>query len=66
MTSESDSIFVRVELEPGEAMALAQLCKRIGIDDLQRNAVDADEANMMARAVHELRKALGREGYAPR
>jgi hypothetical protein len=65
-TNESELILVRCELEPVEAWALAQLCKRIDLGALARCAVNTDEAYTMARAMHELRKALGREGFAPR
>lgn len=59
-----------LELEPGlsvlEAMALAQLVKRISWSDLRGCAVDDAEAYTMADALNKLQIALRDAGYAPR
>lgn len=55
-----------VELPAHEALALAQLVKRIGWTELRQNAVDDDEAHDMAEAVIHLRKALAESGFNPR
>lgn len=64
--SEPDFVVIRCELDDVEAWALAQLVKRMSMSEFIRCAVNNDEAYLMASAVHELRKALAREGYAPR
>ena len=38
------------DLTPAEALALAQLLKRVGLDDYRRLAVDPDEAWTMLEA----------------
>lgn len=55
-----------VELPAHEALALAQLVKRIGWTELRQNAVDDDEAHDMAGAMIHLRKALAESGFNPR
>lgn len=54
------------ELSEVEAVALAQLCKRITFTDLRSCAVDNDEAYVMRDAVVKLQEALRAAGYAPR
>lgn len=55
-----------VELPAHEALALAQLVKRIGWTELRQNAVDDDEAHDMVEAMNHLRKALAESGFNPR
>lgn len=55
-----------VELDHKEAVALAQLVKRITWSDLRGCAVDDDEAYLMRDAIGKLQRALRDEGYAPR
>jgi hypothetical protein len=54
------------ELNEGEALALAQLCKRITFSDLRSCSVDDGEAYAMRDAVDKLQAALRTAGYAPR
>lgn len=57
---------IALDLPPGEALALAQFLKRVGLDDYRRLAIDADEAWTMLDAGERLRAALATAGYAPR
>jgi hypothetical protein len=66
-----EALMVRIafELPDDEAMALAQLTKRIGYDDCERLASRYDggeEADAMWAAVNKLRRALCEAGHAPR
>jgi len=54
------------ELTDEEALALAQLVKRIGWSELRDNAVDDEEAYTMRSAVAKLQSVLAGAGYAPR
>ena len=49
-----------------EALALAQLCKRITFSDMRSCAVDDNEAYVMRDAIGKLQAALRTAGYAPR
>lgn len=49
-----------------EAMALAQLAKRLTWDDARRRATSDSEAYLMMDAIVVLQKALGDVGYSPR
>lgn len=53
-------------LSDSEALALAQLVKRIGYEEIRQNAVDKDEAQEMLNALAELAKVMGEAGYNPR
>jgi hypothetical protein len=55
-----------VELTDAQAMALAQLTKRITLSDLRSIAVDEDEAYVMQAALDQVRKALSEQGFNPR
>jgi len=66
MATVDDSVLIRFELTDCEALALAQLCKRIGFGELRINAVNEIEAYSMGRALERVREGLAREGYAPR
>ena len=57
---------ITIELPSDEALALAQLCKRIGFSDVRGNAIDTNEAYTMLDAVAKLQKSLARQGYNPR
>ena len=57
---------ITVELPDGEALALAQLCKRISHADCRSNAVNDDEAYIMMDAIAKLQRALAESGYSPR
>ena len=39
----SDQVEVWMELEPAQALALAQFVKRVGWSEIRENAVDDDE-----------------------
>jgi hypothetical protein len=60
---------VVLELPPDEALALAQLTKRIGYDDCERLADRHDggaETEAMLRSIDKVRHALCEAGFAPR
>ncbi len=59
-------VAVPLELTDAEALALAQLVKRIGWAEMRSNAVDENEAYVMRDAVTVLARALSDAGYAPR
>lgn len=61
-----DDVNVSMTLPARQALALAQLVKRIGWGEMRQNAVDDDEAYEMRDALGELAKALAEQGYAPR
>ncbi|WP_175772835.1 DUF7706 family protein [Paraburkholderia phenazinium] len=54
------------EMSEVEAMALAQLCKRITFSDMRSCAVDDNEAYVIRDAIDKLQGALKAAGYAPR
>ena len=62
----SDQVEVWMELEPAQALALAQFVKRVGWSEIRQNAVDDDEAYAMREALGFLAKAWGESGYARR
>ena len=53
-------------LTPDQAYALAELCKRIGWDDVRSLAVDDDQARLMIVATDGLRDALEQAGVIVR
>lgn len=53
-------------LSDSEALALAQLVKRISFNEVMANAVDEDEAYVMMDGVRALAEALAAAGYNPR
>jgi hypothetical protein len=58
-----------VELPPNEAMALAQLVKRLGHDDAERLSSRYDggeERDAMLAGINKLQRALAEAGFAPR
>lgn len=61
-----DDVNVSMTLPDRQALALAQLVKRIGWTEMRQNAVDDDEAYEMRDALGVLAKALAEAGYAPR
>jgi hypothetical protein len=54
------------EIGDAEALALAQLCKRITITDMRSHSADEQEADVMSNAIHLLRVALKDAGFNPR
>ena len=57
---------LRLELTGSQAMALAQLVKRIKLSDLRANAADEEEAYVMQEAVEQVQRALSDQGFSPR
>jgi hypothetical protein len=60
---------VTVDLPPEEAMALAQMVKRLGYDDAERLSSRYDgghERDLMLAGVDKLQRALAEAGFAPR
>jgi hypothetical protein len=60
---------VVVELPPAEAMALAQMVKRLGYDDAERLSSKYDggqERDHMLAGIDKLQRALAEAGFAPR
>ncbi len=60
---------VTVDLPPDEAMALAQLVKRLGYDDAERLSSRYDgghERDLMLAGINKLQFALREAGFAPR
>jgi hypothetical protein len=60
---------VVVELPPDEAMALAQMVKRLGYGDAERLSSRYDggaERDLMLSGIDKLQRALAEAGFAPR
>lgn len=57
---------VNFELDSTQALALAQLVKRIGFSDVEANAAGREEAYIMLEAIELLRMAMAEAGFAPR
>lgn len=60
-----NTVSVLTELSDAQALALAQLVKRVGWQEVRVNAVDDDEAYLMREALSALQKGLFESGYAP-
>lgn len=61
-----NSVTVTLNLDSGNAWALAQFVKRIGWTEIRQNAVDDTEAYDMRDAIDALQKALSEAGISPR
>ena len=60
---------VVIELPDDQAMALAQLAKRLGYDDAERLSSRYDggeERDAMLASIDKLQRALAEAGFAPR
>ena len=57
---------LEMNMSDAQAIALAQLVKRISYRELRTNASSDTEADRMHEAISELQDALARIGYAPR
>jgi hypothetical protein len=60
---------ITVDLPPEEAMALAQMVKRLGYDDAERLSSRYDgghERDLMLAGINKLQRALAEAGFAPR
>ena len=60
---------VVIELPDDQAMALAQLAKRLGYDDAERLSSRYDggeERDAMLASIDKLQRALREAGFAPR
>ncbi|KHS10390.1 hypothetical protein BMD22_28310 [Burkholderia multivorans] len=64
--ADRDASLGVAEMSATEAMALAQLCKRITFSDMRSCAVDDNEAYVIRDAVEKLQGVLKAAGYAPR
>ncbi len=61
-----NSVTVTLELDSGNAWALAQFVKRVGWSEIRQNAVDDTEAYDIRDAIEALRRALAEAGISPR
>jgi predicted ATPase len=61
-----DSVILQLELTDEQALALAQLCKRLSWAEYRQNAASESEAYTMRTAVTLLRDELAYKGFAPR
>lgn len=61
-----NSVTVTLELDSGNAWALALFVKRVGWSEIRQNAVDDTEAYDMRDAIAALQKALAEAGISPR
>lgn len=59
-------VTLSVSLTEVEALALAQLVKRIGWHEWRNNSIDEDEAREMRDACECVRVGLAEAGFAPR
>jgi hypothetical protein len=59
-------VYGETKLSDAEALALAQLLKRITWTDMRGCAVDDAEASLMRGAVEKIQDALAGAHYAPR
>jgi len=66
ITVGNDGQQADAQLSHEEAMALAQLVKRLTWSDMRGCAVDDAETYAIRDAVDKLQDALGRAGFAPR
>ncbi|NTH43017.1 hypothetical protein G6K98_00065 [Agrobacterium rhizogenes] len=57
---------ISVELTDAEALALAQMTKRMIIEWVRPFSASEGEAQQMWSALVEVKRALGRVGWAPR
>jgi len=60
---------VVLELPPDEAMAVAQMVKRLGYEDAERLSPRHDggtEQDLMLSGIDKLQRALAETGFAPR
>ena len=62
----STDIAVQLELSDSQALALAQLVKRIGSAEMRQNATSDAEAYEMRDALASLQKSLANAGFTPR
>ena len=61
-----EPVAVTVDLTPAQALALAQMVKRLHWSDARNLAVDDAETEQMVAAVTRLQRALADVGFAPR
>lgn len=61
-----NSVTVTLELDSGNAWALALFVKRVGWSEIRQNAVDDTEAYDMRDAIAALQRALAEAGISPR
>ena len=59
-------VTVKVELEEGQAWALAQFVKRLGWHEIRINAESEEDAHTMRSAIEVVQSSLGECGYRPR
>jgi len=61
-----NTIKIEIEFTAPQALAYAQLLKRICWTDFRSNAVSDDETHLMIDASETIRVELARAGYVPR
>lgn len=54
------------EVSQAQAMALAQFCKRLYLEDVRPRTTTEDEADLMFEGLMQLRAALNAAGFDPR
>lgn len=64
--SEPVQVTVSVELEPDQALALAQFTKRLMFSDIRDCAISDEDAYVMVAAIERLQRSLEDAGFAPR
>lgn len=57
---------ITLTLDDDEALALAQMCRRIIYEEIRRMSGSETEHWQMDSAISKLRRALAEAGYAPR
>lgn len=62
----SEAVNVQLKLPDHQALALAQLVKRLTWRDIRECAVDDTEAYVMVDALAQVGRALADQGFAPR
>ena len=57
---------IKIEIQEDEAMALAQVLKRIGFSEIRKLSTSEEETYEAQNALESVRKALAETGFNPR